>query len=300
MKQESSDLATRQLGIRFHGFGAVESPRLEVVRCRVSIVNKYSQFPNQDATTLAHSPASGLTDFHYPQRFAPHHCSVGTSSSCGDRYNLTGRQPRTAPTPASWCLSRPEKNSDQGLPIAYELEFPPNNGVARIAAVGMEVGEAYSQAIEQVLSHPELGNWEYLLTIEHDNVPPQDGVIRLLESMEANPNRRNRRTLLHQGIRRCSANLGRSERPGSHFRPQLPDPNGGLVECNGTGMGFNLWRMKMFKKKLRRPWFVTQKKDGMATQDLYFAADAKKHGYRFAVDCSVRVGHYDQSTDIMF
>jgi hypothetical protein len=76
-----------------------------------------------------------------------------------------------------------------------------------------------------------------------------------------------------------------------NFRPQAPDPNGGLVECNGTGMGFNLWRLKLFKDpKLRRPWFKTA--DG-CTQDLYFASDAKAHGYRFAVDCSILVGHYD-------
>jgi hypothetical protein len=86
-----------------------------------------------------------------------------------------------------------------------------------------------------------------------------------------------------------------------NFRPQLPDPNGGLVECNGTGMGFNLFRLKMFKdKKLRKPWFVTQRKDGVATQDLYFASDARKNGYRFAVDCSVKVGHFDSAADIVW
>jgi hypothetical protein len=179
------------------------------------------------------------------------------------------------------------------------LMFPPNNGVARIAAVGMEVGEAYSQAIEGILAHPELGQWEYLLTVEHDNIPPAYGVIRLLESMEANPKFDAIGGLYftkgHGGVPQI---WGDPKDPVLNFRPQLPDVNGGLVECNGTGMGFNLWRMKIFKdKKLRRPWFVTQKKDGVATQDLYFATDAKKHGYRFAVDCSVRVGHYDQGAD---
>jgi hypothetical protein len=55
-----------------------------------------------------------------------------------------------------------------------------------------------------------------------------------------------------------------------------------------------LWRISMFKdSKLRKPWFVTQKEGGMCTQDLYFASDARKYGYRFAVDCSVKSGHYD-------
>ncbi len=89
-----------------------------------------------------------------------------------------------------------------------------------------------------------------------------------------------------------------------NFRPQPPDPNGGLVECQGTGMGFNLWRMSVFKdNKLRKPWFKTLNgKDGtgVGTQDLFFWGDARKYGYRCAVDCSVRVGHYDVSTDVIW
>src|SRR6478735_7667026 len=69
----------------------------------------------------------------------------------------------------------------------WGLAFPPNQGVVRILAQGMEVGDAYSSAIEGVLAHPELGQWEYLLTVEHDNLPPPDGVLKLLERMEAHP-----------------------------------------------------------------------------------------------------------------
>lgn len=184
----------------------------------------------------------------------------------------------------------------------WNLAFPPNNSVVRVLAVGMEVGEAYSTAIEQILSHPELSTWEYILTLEHDNMPPADGVLKLLERMEENP-----RFDCLGGLYFLKGHGGHAQiwgdprDPVLNFRPQLPDPAGSLVECNGTGMGFNLWRMKMFKdKKLRRPWFVTQKKDGVATQDLYFWADARKHGYRCAIDCSVKVGHYDVAEDIVW
>ena len=89
--------------------------------------------------------------------------------------------------------------------------------------------------------------------------------------------------------------------PVLNFRPQLPDANGGLVECCGTGMGFNLFRMAMFRDdKLRKPWFKTETKQGVSTQDLYFWGDARKHGYRAAIDCSVKVGHYDHIQDIMW
>lgn len=69
------------------------------------------------------------------------------------------------------------------------------------------------------------------------------------------------------------------------------------MEVYGTSMGFNLWRLQAFKdKKLRRPWFKTldgSEGQGIGTQDLYFWGDARKQGYRGAVDCDVRVGHLD-------
>lgn len=174
----------------------------------------------------------------------------------------------------------------------WNLAFPPNNGLVRIPALGMEVGDAYSTAIANILSDKELSTWEYLLTIEHDNLPPSDGVLRLLARMEAHPEFAAIGGLYFtKGEGGVAQIWGDPLDPMLNFRPQPPDPNGGLVECNGTGMGFNLWRLKMFKdERLRRPWFKTG--DGYS-QDLYFASDAKRCGYRFAVDCSVPVGHYD-------
>jgi hypothetical protein len=184
----------------------------------------------------------------------------------------------------------------------WNLAFPPNNGVVRILALGMEVGDAYSTAIEQIVAHPELGQWEYLLTVEHDNLPPNDGVVRLIERLEAH-----RELAAISGLYFTKGEggvpqiWGDPKDPVVNFRPQLPVP-GQLVECCGTGMGFVLWRLAMFKDaRLRKPWFKTLAgKDGCATQDLYFWGDARKHGYRCAVDCAVTVGHIDPSTDIVW
>jgi hypothetical protein len=67
-------------------------------------------------------------------------------------------------------------------------------------------------------------------------------------------------------------------------------------------MGFTLFRLGLFKDdKLRRPWFKTMAgTEGVGTQDLYFWNDARKHGYRAAVDCRVLVGHYDHQTDMVW
>jgi len=181
----------------------------------------------------------------------------------------------------------------------WNLAFPPNNGVVRILAQGMEVGDAYTTAIQQILAHPDLSQWEYLLTLEHDNMPPSDGVIALCAQMEAHPELACIGGLYFtKGEGGCAQIWGDPSDPVLNFRPQLPKP-GQLVECCGTGMGFNLWRLKMFKdSRLRQPWFKTVAgKEGIGTQDLYFWSDARKHGYRCAIDCAVLVGHYDETTD---
>jgi len=183
----------------------------------------------------------------------------------------------------------------------WNLIFPPNNGVFRILAQGLEVGEAYTAAIDGILAHPELSQWEYVLTLEHDNTPPPDGVIKLVKRMEEHPELSCIGGLYFTKGEGGVPQIWGDPKDGLNFRPQPPDPNGGLVECCGTGMGFNLWRLDMFKDpKLRRPWFKTvngSDGQGVGTQDLYFWTDARKYGYRCAIDCSVKVGHYDKSTD---
>ena len=180
----------------------------------------------------------------------------------------------------------------------WNLAFPPNNGVIKMLALGDEVGVAYSTAIEQVLANPDWSKWEYILTIEHDNMPPVDGVIKLVERMEANPEFACIGGLYFtKGEGGVAQIWGDVKDPLPNYRPQLPDANGGLVECVGTGMGFNLWKLSMFRdERIERPWFKTlngRDGQGIGTQDLVFWGKARKFGYRCAVDCSVKVGHYD-------
>lgn len=182
------------------------------------------------------------------------------------------------------------------------LIYPPNQGVFRMLCQGMEVGDAYSQALEQILAHPDLSQWEYVLTMEHDNCPPPDGVIKLIERMEEHPEFACIGGLYWtKGEGGVPQIWGDPRDPVLNFRPQ-PPVSGQLVECCGTGMGFNLWRMGMFRDtRLRRPWFKTLAgKEGVGTQDLYAWADFRKYGYRCAIDCGVLVGHYDSNSDQMW
>ena len=174
------------------------------------------------------------------------------------------------------------------------LYSPPNAKFTRLFAVGMEVGHAFSTAIESILAHPDLQNWKYILTLEHDNLPPPDGIVKLLESMDKHPEYACIGGLYFtQGPGGCAQIWGDPKDPVLNYRPQIPVPNT-VQECCGTGMGFNLWRMEMFKdKRIKRPLFETKTQGGVATQDLAFWTEARKYGYRCAIDTSVKVGHYD-------
>lgn len=173
---------------------------------------------------------------------------------------------------------------------------PPNQRIQRFFAQGMEVGEAYSQTIEMILGHPELSKYKYILTLEADNTVPPDGFVKLLEQMDKHPELACVGGLYYTKFHGGQPQIwGDPNDPVLNFRPQIPRP-GELQECCGTGMGFNLWRMEMFKDpNLRKPWFKTcaDKDNGCYTQDLYFWTDARKHGYRCAIDCSILVGHVD-------
>lgn len=172
---------------------------------------------------------------------------------------------------------------------------PPNGRVFPVLALGMEVGAAFSQAIANVLAHPELAKFKYLFTIEADNLCPPDGLMKLLSQMERHPEYACIGGLYWtKGVDGVPQIWGDPRDPSVNFRPQRPVP-GQLVECVGTGMGCNVWRLEMFKdERLRKPWFVTKADaEGVGTQDLYFWSDARKYGYRCAVDCDVLVGHHD-------
>jgi hypothetical protein len=178
----------------------------------------------------------------------------------------------------------------------WNLMAPPNQKFVKLFAQGMEVGEAYSQTIEQILAHPDLSKFKYILTMETDNVVPPDGLMKLLQQMEAHPEFACIGGLYWtKGYNGVPQIWGDVNDPVLNFKP-MPPVAGQLVECCGTGMGFNLFKVEMFRdSKLRKPWFKTTASttEGMYSQDLYAWTDFRKHGYRCAIDCGVLVGHVD-------
>jgi hypothetical protein len=171
-------------------------------------------------------------------------------------------------------------------------------------AIGMEVGEAYNAMIEMILTNPELSTWKYILTLEEDNMPPADGLLKLYEDMDYYD--------VVGGLYWTKGEGGQPMIYGDpavepmNFIPQVPQTEG-LQPANGLGMGFDLFKLEMFKDpKLPRPWFETIQEfvPGKGargyTQDLYFFENAGKLGYKFACDTRVKVGHYDAGMDIVW
>jgi hypothetical protein len=81
--------------------------------------------------------------------------------------------------------------------------------------------------------------------------------------------------------------------------PQIPK-SGEVIEVNALGMGFNLFKLDMFKD-IEAPWFKTvEQEDNLMTQDFYFYRKASQKGYKMACDCRVLVGHYDSKQDKVY
>ncbi len=181
------------------------------------------------------------------------------------------------------------------------LMAPMNNPFVRIFVAGSEVGEAYNTAVEVILT--QLPQFKYMLTVEEDNIPPPDGLLKLYESMDE-----------YSAVGGLYWTKGEAGQPMIYgdpkgvlaFQPQVPIVDT-VQECNGLGMGFTLFNMDMFRdEKIPKPWFKTVQEwspetgGAAGTQDLYFFGNARKAGYRVASDNRVKVGHYDLGADFIW
>jgi len=191
------------------------------------------------------------------------------------------------------------------------LIAPMNQKRAILFAVGDEVGKAYNRLIKDILAHPELSKWKYVLTLEDDNIQPADAHIRLLESIQYGPfdavsgiyfTKGEVTMPMAYGKPDTFRNTGVLEFAPRDIRDALQQGN--VMEVNGIAMGCALWRMEMFRQ-IPEPWFNTCSDlvDGGVkcfTQDLEFCEKAKRAGKKFAVDMRVKVGHLDINTGVVY
>lgn len=185
------------------------------------------------------------------------------------------------------------------------LQYLMNARVHEIQVAGMEVAAGYNYAVARVMS--EYPDAKYLLTLESDNLPPWDGMLKLFQSLHGEVDGVEYAGVsgLYWGKGKCGAPMifGRPDDL-TDYAPVRPE-EGKVIECNGIPMGFSLYRMDLFKderfakdKDGNPEWFKNYQvnDEGHQTvigQDLWFCQSARALGYRFAVDCRVKVGHLD-------
>ena len=180
---------------------------------------------------------------------------------------------------------------------------PMNQVVAGpIFAESMKVDDAYNALINYILNNPYLSKFKYVLTIEEDNMPPADGLLKLYENMD--------KFDVIGGLYWSKSEegfpmiFGNPEEDAFDPKPQKPR-QGEIQPACALGMGFNLFKLDMFRN-IPQPWFKTQQEsdpiEGISnlTQDFYFYRKAAEKGYKFACDTRVLVGHLDTKKDIIF
>lgn len=190
---------------------------------------------------------------------------------------------------------------------------PANAQIGRLFCQGFEVAAAYESGFTTVINDPTMGNARYILTIEDDNVPPHDGLLKLYENICDCEVPCKEHFVIVSGLYWMKGEAGQPMLFGDpksdpmDFVPQIPEKDA-IQECNGTGMGFSLFHMGLFKDGgvLEKPWFKTEQlgdQDGIVrayTQDLYFMERLRSLGYRIACDTRVKVGHFDVETEKMW
>lgn len=182
-----------------------------------------------------------------------------------------------------------------------KLQNPVNQIVyGPIFAEAMKVDAAYNALIEYVLGNEELSKCKYILTIEEDNLPPMDGLLRLYDNIGE-----------YDVVSGLYWGKGKDGFPMIFGDPTNGDPMdvkpqvpkyGEVQPANALGMGFNLFKLDMFRN-IEGPWFKTMEgidENGIPhkiTQDIYFYRKAAEKGYKFACDNKILVGHYDAGED---
>lgn len=160
---------------------------------------------------------------------------------------------------------------------------------------GMEVGAAFNAAVEMILNNPELSKFKFMFTLEDDNLPPPDCMLKLYESM------RDYDVVgsLYWTKGECGQPMiyGDPTNTTLNFIPQQVQSNT-VQRCNGVGMGATMFKIDLFRR-IPSPWFETVQdwspsRGGRGyTQDLAFCEKVCKIGGKIAVDTRVKTGHLD-------
>jgi len=188
---------------------------------------------------------------------------------------------------------------------------PMNVPVTELVVSGHEVGEAYEEAIKQVLTNPNLVQFKYLLFMEDDVIIPfipgtYGPLIEMYKHLESGYD-------IASGLYWTKGDPSlpliygdgdiNSSKP---FEVNINWRPGDVVNVNGSGMGFTLMKRSIFESgKISSPFFKSVNEMTEAgpigfTQDLFFYKKAKEAGFKICVDTNIRCGHLDITTEKIY
>lgn len=196
----------------------------------------------------------------------------------------------------------------------FKLMTPVNHSFVRLFVTGGEVADSYNTAITGIINHPELSKYKYILTMEDDNIPPADGLLKLLNAMIESKKENKKYWALSglywtkgedQGIPLFFGNTQNKK----YNLEVVPLNENGITECCLIPQGFTLYDMDVFRKT-PYPWFKTVEdfdssqpildQAVASTQDCYFFKKCFEEGLKVGVVADVKVGHLDSQTGFVW
>ena len=179
----------------------------------------------------------------------------------------------------------PTREKAESLPVLEKLAIPSGVQIKYLNVFGRSTADAYNDAIQTALNDGA----DFLLTVEDDTFPPDDGFFKLLQR--------------YREIGDPKVVLGgyyvkkQESREGVHIQIvggkrqalTLSNKDVGVYEVYTIAQGFTLFPMECFLQT-EYPWTVTT---AHLTQDSFLSQKLRDKGFKLLVDGDVRCRHLD-------
>jgi hypothetical protein len=179
----------------------------------------------------------------------------------------------------------PTREKAESLPALEKLSIPSGVQIKYLNVFGRSTADAYNDAIQTALED----NADFLLTVEDDTFPPDDGFFKLLQR--------------YREIGDPKVVLGgyyvkkQENREGVHIQIvggkrqalTLGNKDVGVYEVYTIAQGFTLFPMECFLQT-EYPWTVTT---AHLTQDSFLSQKLRDKGFKLLVDGDIKCRHLD-------
>lgn len=177
----------------------------------------------------------------------------------------------------------------ESIPVLEKLEIPSGVQVKYLNVYGQSTADAYNSAAKTLLEDKA----DYLLCVEDDTFPPEDGFVKLIALLRK-----------HEGEKVVVGGWYPKKTPSNEGTPivvvngrrQALAADGNVHEVFTIPQGLTIIPAQIFNET-KFPWFFTTPN---LTQDSFFSQLARDAGYKLLVDTSIRCRHLDVKTGVFY